>query len=108
MFPRSERLGSAENIRFVYKKGRRIDTQYFTIWALKKKEGPLRSAVVCSRKFDKHATARNRAKRRISHALKVALDGKKRLDIVVNIKRESTTASPEKLRKTIKDVFNIL
>ncbi|MBI2052677.1 MAG: ribonuclease P protein component [Candidatus Ryanbacteria bacterium] len=53
------------DIKRIFVRGKKIDTPYFRLWRLDKKDRGFRAVVICSRKVDKRATRRNLLKRRM-------------------------------------------
>jgi len=58
-----------------------------TAWTRKRASGPLRATVLCSKKVDPRATARNAVKRKIRSALaKLAKENTVHADVVISAK----------------------
>ncbi len=70
MFVRSQRLRKSSDISRIYKRGARAFSRHLRIQYLKNPKGDLRVAVVASKKLDKRAVVRNRAKRRVRELVK--------------------------------------
>ena len=70
MSGRAEGAQELPSVEIILKKGRRSEHSLFTLWHYKRRQGPFRSFVICSRKVDKRATRRNTLKRRIREILR--------------------------------------
>ena len=73
MLPTAERLKTSQNIERVLRRGRRINSSFFTIYRIdtpKEITANFRGAVVAGLKVSKKATERNRVKRQIQAALR--------------------------------------
>jgi ribonuclease P protein component len=90
MFARQNRLRKNTDIIRVYRRGKKISTQHLVLNYFSNPRTSLRVAVVASKKLDKRATVRNRAKRRVREVLKNELQNKEIIgfDILVSIKTD--------------------
>lgn len=74
MLPRPYRLRKKKDFSKVLDRGKAFHTPLFVLLALKKKEEQTRVGFLVSKKFDKRAVTRNRAKRMLSEGLRMRLD----------------------------------
>lgn len=100
MFARSQRLKKSSDIARVYKRGNRAFSDHLKMHCLANPRGGLRVAVVASKKLDKRAVVRNRAKRRVRELVKEELTHAAdiRFDILVTIQVSIEDVSVDTLR----------
>lgn len=106
MFARSQRLKKSSDITRVYKRGGRAFSNHLKIHFLANPQGGLRVAVVASKKLDKRAVVRNRAKRRVREILKTELMRltNTRFDILVTIQSDISEVGVDALRKELQQL----
>ncbi len=108
MLARHERLRSSQDIEKVLKRGRRHPTTPLMIWAIQKPKGPFRAAILCSKKIDKRAVARNKIKRRIREAIRATLRTRMpTLDIVVSAKASAKDLVTSDFIAIFSNVFHL-
>ncbi|KKU53218.1 MAG: ribonuclease P protein component [Candidatus Ryanbacteria bacterium RIFCSPLOWO2_12_FULL_47_9c] len=108
MFPRRFRIRREREIRDVFQKAKKYNTPPVTLWVVWKNTGPLRVAVLCSRKVDKRAVVRNKVKRRIREALRAI--GKVHAlhaEIIVSAKSTAKTVPTSEFKEIILHVLNL-
>ena len=92
----------------VFQKAKKYNTPPVTLWVVWKNTGPLRVAVLCSRKVDKRAVVRNKVKRRIREALRAI--GKVHAlhaEIIVSAKSTAKTVPTSEFKEIILHVLNL-
>jgi ribonuclease P protein component len=110
MFARSQRLKKSSDISRLYKRGNRAFSHHLKLHFLTNPRGGLRVAVVASKKLDKRAVVRNKAKRRVREILKAELSGVSdiRFDILVTIQVGIEDVSVDALRQEIQQLVRRL
>ena len=106
MFARSQRLKKSSDIARVYKRGNRAFSDHLKVHFLTNPRGGLRVAVVASKKLDKRAVVRNRAKRRVRELVKAELTGAAitRFDILITIQVGIEDVSVDALRQEVRQL----
>lgn len=106
MFARSQRLKKSSDIARVYKRGNRAFSDHLKVHFLANPRGGMRVAVVASKKLDKRAVVRNRAKRRVRELLKAELIGATYagFDILVTIQAGIEDVSIDVLRREVQKI----
>jgi ribonuclease P protein component len=106
MSGRAEGAKELPSVEIILKKGRRSEHPLFTLWRYKRRRGPFRSFVICSRKVDKRATRRNTLKRRIREILqKEYTRFYTASDVIVRIKPAGNGKSTKEFREAINHVL---
>lgn len=107
MFARSQRLRKSSDISRLYKRGKRAFSSHLKIYYLNNPRGGTRVAVVVSKKIDKRAVIRNRAKRRVRELIRGYLKNSQNLqfDILVNIQSSLEGCSTEELSQEVRQLM---
>lgn len=107
MFARSQRLKKSSDIARVYKRGNRAFSDHLKMHFLANPRGGLRVAVVATKKLDKRAVVRNRAKRRVRELVKEELSNAAdiRFDILVSIQVSIEDVSVDALRREVQKLI---
>jgi ribonuclease P protein component len=110
MFARSQRLRKNSDITRLYKRGSRAFSQHLKIYYLANPKRVMRVGVVASKKLDKRAVVRNRAKRRVREILKVELGNlpDSRFDILVTIQASIEDVSASELQRELQQLIGRL
>lgn len=111
MLPTAERLKTSQNIERVLKKGKRINSPYFTIYFDRGTDDSppprFRGAVVVGLKVSKKATERNRAKRKIHAAIREYRQNCKLAgDFVIILKKEIVNIDYQLIKSEITKCLN--
>src|SRR3990167_3290942 len=106
MLPTAERLKTSQNIERVLRRGRRINSSFFTIYfdngSSRDNSISLRGAVIAGLKVSKKATERNRAKRQLRAALREYRQNQKLVgDFVFVLKKEIINVEYQKIKSEL-------
>lgn len=106
MFARPQRLRKNTDIIRTYRRGKRFAARHLKINYLANPRGGLRVAVVISKKIDKRAVARNRAKRRVRELLRdeIKAEGVKGFDILITVLAAVEEMSVVELRAEVRQL----
>lgn len=112
MLPTAERLKTSENLKRVLRRGRRINSSFFTIYCIDTPQeitAIFRGAVVAGLKVSKKATERNRVKRQI-HALLREYRQNQELagDFVFILRKEIIKADFQQIKFELTKCLNVL
>ena len=107
MLAKKYRFHSRGGVRFTYQKGKTIRTPKISLVYNDNSRGHQRFAVVISKKVIKSAVGRNRVRRRVYEAIRLALPEfqDKKDCIFVIYSKEIEKMSFDKIQKLISDLF---
>lgn len=98
--PKIHRLSDKFEIERVFKKGKRIDSELFTLRFLPNNTGQTRFAITANLKVSRKSTVRNKIKRRLSEIAKLnILRIKPSYDVVMSCKPEILNKNPKDLKR---------
>lgn len=96
------RVSNHRDFERVYKKGQFEAGKFLKINILENRRDFTRGAVVVSKKIEKRAVRRNKAKRKVWEALRLIYpDIKKGFDIIINLKKEAIGEKFETLKRDL-------
>ena len=110
MLPTAERLKTSQNIERVLRRGRRINSSFFTIYSIdtpKEVTAVFRGAVVAGLKVSKKATERNRVKRQIQALLREYRQSQELIgDFVFILRKEIINANYQQINLELTRCLN--
>ena len=108
MLPRVHRLHGGRDIRAVFRRGRKKETAFFTVWVADKGAGLFRGLVIVPKVVDKRATLRYTLKRRVREVLRtIVAPSLPTSDIIVRLKPGGKTISKQEFKKQLLNVIHI-
>ncbi len=99
------RLGSSQDFKVLFRKGKRIETPLFRITILSNRLSHARIALIAPRAIEKRAVLRNRLRRRTSEWLRRNAILGLPLDIAIFFKREAVIVPRKKLYEELRKIF---
>ncbi|PIZ00108.1 ribonuclease P protein component [bacterium (Candidatus Howlettbacteria) CG_4_10_14_0_8_um_filter_40_9] len=106
MLKKQFRVTENRDFQIIYKKGKYGQEKNFKLNFLGNRRSFSRFTVVVSKKTEKSAVKRNRAKRVFREAIRAMFtEVKDGFDFIINIKKEGLTADLETIKKDIKEIL---
>ena len=94
-------------IQQILKTGKKRVSGDFIVWMKDRVSGTFRATVICSKKIDKRATARNLLKRRVREILRKDIAERlEATDTVVSIRLGAKGKTSRELKESLLDVFS--